>query len=263
MLQLRSLKSSSRGNAVLVSYQNAGVLIDCGISGKAAEAAILEAGLSPAAIKAILVTHEHLDHIRGVGILARRLGIPVYANDKTWAAMESSIGNLCEAQKCTFCHADAFSVDDFVMQPFPIPHDAADPVGYSVSVGDKKVSVATDMGVLEESVFRALKGSGAVLLESNHDLSMLSMGPYPPQLKQRIRSDRGHLSNDDAAKATEFLVKMGTEQILLGHLSPENNNPYLAEETVACALRMAGIKPGSDMRLFVAPKDQISACLAV
>lgn len=119
------------------------------------------------------------------------------------------------------------------------------------------------MGILEESVLRALKGSGAVLLESNHDLSMLSTGPYPPPLKQRIRSDRGHLSNDDAAKAAEFLVRMGTEQILLGHLSPENNNPYLPEETVACALRLAGIKPGSDMRLYVALKDQLSTCLAV
>ena len=154
-------------------------------------------------------------------------------------------------------------VGDIEVSPFSIPHDAADPVGYSLVANGKKVAIATDIGVLDQALFRAIGGSSAVLLEANHDRNMLDMGSYPLSLKQRIRGEKGHLSNEDAGYAAKFLAKMGTKQILLGHLSHENNYPLLAEQTVINILKEGGIEPGRDLRLCVAPRDHISEVLAV
>ncbi len=257
-MKLCSIRSGSKGNAILVWTDSTKILIDCGISGKMTECGMAEAGLSPEELNAILVTHEHRDHIGGVGILSRRYQIPVYANEATWDAMEGELGKIAPEHRRTFLHTDGFSVGDMEITPFSIPHDAADPVGYCLASDGKKVAIATDIGVLEESLFRAIQGSRTVLLESNHDRNMLDMGSYPLPLKQRIRSNKGHLSNEDAGKAAEFLVRMGVRQILLGHLSPENNYPLLAEKTVENALLAAGIQPGKDMILGIAPGDKIS-----
>ena len=252
-MKLSSIRSSSKGNAIVVWTEKTKLLIDCGISGKEAEAGIRELGLSPEDLDGILITHEHSDHILGVGVLGRRYHTPIFANDNTWAAMEPSLGKLAPIQKKAFVHTDPFTIGDIDIAPFSISHDAADPVGYCFSHQGKKLAIATDMGVLEEPVFRALKGCSAVLLEANHDIHMLEMGPYPLPLKRRIRSERGHLSNDDAGKAAEFLARMGVTQILLGHLSETNNYPLLAKKTVENALTSAGITPGKDLLLDVAP----------
>lgn len=257
-MKLCSIRSGSQGNAILVYTEETKILIDCGVSGKTAENGMREMGVEPGSLSAVLVTHEHMDHVSGVGVMTRRYKIPVYANRKTWTAMEKSVGKIAPENRREFEHSENFSVGDILVQPFSIPHDAADPVGYSLISGNKKVSVATDIGVLEESLFRSIQGSQGVLLESNHDRNMLDMGGYPLPLKQRIRGDKGHLSNDDAGKAAEFLVRMGTRKILLGHLSHENNYPLLAEQTVTNILRDAGIEPGKDMQLCVAPRDEIS-----
>ena len=257
-MKLCAIRSGSRGNAVLACTSRTRILIDCGISGRLAETGLRQAGVDPESLDAVLITHEHRDHIAGVGILSRRYHLPVYANEKTWAAMEQSLGKIAPENRRSFVHTDAFSLGDMDITPFSISHDAADPVGYTLLSGGKKMAVATDIGILEEELFRSLKGSDAVLLESNHDKNMLEMGSYPWPLKQRIRGSQGHLSNDDAGKAAEFLVKMGTRRIMLGHLSPENNYPRLAFQTVMNILQNAGIMPGRDMELFVAPGDSLS-----
>ena len=262
-MNLCSIRSGSRGNAILVWTDSTKILIDCGISGKIAENGIRDIALSPEQIDAILITHEHRDHTCGAGIMSRRYHIPIFANNNTWRSMELDIGKICPENRREFNHTDTFSIGDIEISPFSIPHDASDPVGYSLSSGDKKISIATDIGILEESLFRAVKGSQLVLLESNHDRNMLEMGSYPLSLKQRIRSDKGHLSNDDAGKAAEFLVRMGTKQIMLGHLSPENNYPLLAEQTVRNVLSKAGIVPGRDMELMIAPGDCLSKICSV
>ncbi len=257
-MKLCSIRSGSRGNAILVWTKQTVLMVDCGISGKMAECGIREAGLSPEDLTAVLVTHEHKDHTGGVGILSRRYDIPVFANEKTWYAMDGDVGKIAPEHRKTFDHIEPFSVGDIQVSPFSIPHDAADPVGYCLTGEGRKLAIATDIGVLQEDLFRAIKGCRTVLLESNHDRNMLDMGSYPLPLKQRIRSERGHLSNDDAGKAAEFLVRMGVRQILLGHLSPENNYPLLAEKTVSNSLVAAGIQPGKDMILGIAPGDRLS-----
>ena len=256
-MKMCSIRSGSRGNAILVWTEKTKLMIDCGISGKLAESGMRDAGLSPEELTAVLVTHEHKDHTGGVGIISRRYGVPVFANERTWCAMEGALGKIAPEHKKTFDHIQEFSVGDIEVSPFSIPHDAADPVGYCLTGEGKKLAIATDIGVLQESLFRAVKGSEAVLLESNHDRNMLEMGSYPLPLKQRIRSERGHLSNEEAGKAAEFLVRMGVRQILLGHLSPENNYPLLAEQTVKNTLTAAGIQPGRDMMLGIAPGDRL------
>lgn len=246
---------------MLICGGGAKLLVDCGISGKAAEAGLRELDTAPEELAGILVTHEHQDHIGGIGVLSRRYGLPIYANEETWAAMEGALGKIAPANRRSFVHTQALEIGGIGVQPFSVPHDAADPVGYCFFGDGKKVAVATDIGMLEEGLFRSLKGSDAVLLEANHDLNMLEMGGYPWPLKQRIRGQRGHLSNDDAGKAAQFLVRMGTRRIMLGHLSQENNYPLLAEQTVANTLREAGIEPERDMQLWVAPRDRLSPVL--
>ncbi len=262
-MNLCSIRSSSKGNAILVYTEKTRLLVDCGISGKLAEEGMNQLGIAPESLQGILVTHEHQDHIGGVGVMSRRYGLPVYANQKTWAAMDSALGKLAANNRCIFENETAFTIGDITVNPFAIPHDAADPVGYSFTAHGKKVSVATDIGVLEESIFRAVKGSGAILLEANHDRNLLDMGSYPLRLKQRILSEKGHLSNEDAGYAAKFLCKMGTCQIMLGHLSAENNYPLLAEETVAGILKESGIEPGRDLTLTIAPRDRVSSVMAV
>ena len=252
---------SLRGNASLVSGGNTKLLVDCGVSGKSVTSALADVDVYPEDISAIAVTHEHIDHIAGIGVMMRRYHIPVWANAATWTAMESQVGKIDKSLVNIFDNDSSFEIGEIGVKPFSIPHDAADPVGYSFMCGDEKVAVATDIGELKKDLFEAIRGSKTVLLESNHDVNMLEIGKYPPQLKRRIRGKLGHLSNDDAGRAAEFLVRLGTERIILGHLSEENNYPELARQTVICVLNDAGIKCGRDVLLGVAlPQQTVSLC---
>lgn len=260
-MDIFSLRSGSRGNASLVSGGNTKLLVDCGVSGKSVTSALADVDVYPDDISAIAVTHEHIDHIAGIGVMMRRYHIPVWANAATWAAMESQVGKIDKSLVNIFDNDSSFEIGEIGVKPFSIPHDAADPVGYSFMCGDEKVAVATDIGELKKDLFEAIRGSKTVLLESNHDVNMLEIGKYPPQLKRRIRGKLGHLSNDDAGRAAEFLVRLGTERIILGHLSEENNYPELARQTVICVLNDAGIKCGRDVLLGVAlPQQTVSLC---
>lgn len=260
-MDILSLRSGSRGNASLVSGGNTKLLVDCGVSGKSVTSALADVDVYPEDISAIAVTHEHIDHIAGIGVMMRRYHIPVWANAATWTAMESQVGKIDKSLVNIFDNDSSFEIGEIGVKPFSIPHDAADPVGYSFMCGDEKVAVATDIGELKKDLFEAIRGSKTVLLESNHDVNMLEISKYPPQLKRRIRGKLGHLSNDDAGRAAEFLVRLGTERIILGHLSEENNYPELARQTVICVLNDAGIKCGRDVLLGVAlPQQTVSLC---
>ncbi len=262
-MQLCPIRSGSKGNAILIKGEKTNILVDCGISGKKAEEGLKAFGLEASDLSGILVTHEHRDHTAGIGVFVRRHGIPVYMNQKTWIAMQSIVGKIQEELIHCFDHTQSFMIKSLEIKPFSISHDAADPVGYGIIENGKKISIATDIGVLEESLFRAIRGSDGVLLESNHDLNMLDIGSYPLSLKNRIRGNYGHLSNDDAGKAAEFLVRMGTKNIMLGHLSQENNYPILAKQTVVNILKDAGIEPGRDMNLEIAPRNSVGRSMVV
>ncbi len=253
-----SLRSSSGGNSEVAFTDKTKILIDCGISGKAALCCLADINIAPNELSAIVVTHEHTDHVRGVGVLCRKLHIPIYASEGTWYAMEHEIGAIPEECIRVFSETD-FEIGDIAVHPFKIPHDAAEPCGYAFSADTGSAAVATDMGCIDEGVLDALSGCETVLLEANHDFNMLTMGSYPFPLKNRIKGRLGHLSNDDAAKMAAELARRGTKNILLGHLSRENNYPPLAYNTVKNVLESEGAEVGRDVMLGVAARDRVTA----
>ena len=249
------LFSGSSGNALLVVCEGTALLVDAGVSASRVMKECAAAGVDPARLAGILITHEHSDHISGAGILSRKLDLPIYAPEKTWEAMAGKIGDVAgKNRRCVEPDAD-FYIGDMNIYAFRTPHDAADPVGYAFTSGHCKLTILTDIGCVESGWLRAAEGSGTVLLEANHDRDMLQAGRYPYELKRRILGRKGHLSNDDAARAAVTLVKGGVSDVILGHLSKENNFPQLAYETVASALREAGYLPGEDVNLSVARRD--------
>lgn len=254
-----TLFSGSSGNAAYLGTERGAVLIDCGVSGKQALEAMCEAGLEPDALQGILITHEHSDHIKGAGILARRLHLPIYATEGTWAGMESCVGDVPAHQRIVINAGESFFLEDLEIVPFAIPHDAGGPVGYRIYTPQASVAVATDLGYFADSVFDAISGAEVVLLESNHDPQMLQNNPYYPQrLKSRILGRKGHLSNESSAQAAVRLCGSGTQHLLLGHLSRENNTPELAYRTVRAGLENAGARLDEDVTLFVASRSQVS-----
>ena len=211
-----TLYSGSSGNSTYIGDRTGGILVDVGKNAKQTTLALREMGLSPEQIHAIFVTHEHTDHICGLRVFANRYHIPVYASLGTLEALDEK-GHL-KGDFPVFQMIDTADIGDFHVQCFHTSHDCAEGMGYSITLpGGKRVSVATDLGIMTEEVKRVLLGSQAVLLESNHDLGMLFNGPYPYVLKQRINSEFGHLNNDDAADTALELVRSGTKQLILGH----------------------------------------------
>ena len=254
-LQFCPLFSSSSGNSIFVGTEKTKILIDAGLSGAKITAEMKKIGVNPEELSAILVTHEHSDHISGVGVLSRRYHIPVYANAGTWAAMRNKLGAIEAANAVEFETGGDFSIGDLNIRPFATPHDAAEPVGYAVCAGSCKVSIATDLGCIRESWLSEVAASDVLLLEANHDVNTLEAGRYPYELKKRILGRKGHLSNDDAGKAAVELVRRGVRAIVLGHLSGENNFPELAYASVSCTLEENGLAPGRDLALSVAKRD--------
>ncbi len=256
-LKMCSLRSSSKGNSTIIYNDNTKILVDCGISGKTLECCLQEAGIDPCGVSAMVITHEHTDHIKGVGVVARKYNIPIFATYGTWSAMAKAVGEIPEGCRRVFDERISFSVGDIEVSAFEIPHDAANPVGYVFETDGDKVAVATDIGAMTDEIFDAIKGSRTVLLESNYDLFMLEAGTYPYELKRRIKGGMGHLCNDDAALTARDLVKSGTKKIILGHISPENNYPDIAYQTTKLCLEGHGFKVGEDVELYVAKRDGI------
>lgn len=252
MINFTSLISGSSGNATLFSDGSTHLLIDCGMSGKQLFEALAKIGLSPDRLDGILLTHEHIDHVKGAGVIARRHKLPIYATAGTLSAM--NVGPIPDEQIKIIDSAHDFEIGTIGIKPFDIPHDAAEPVGYSFYIGGEKFSLATDIGHMHKALIEQIMKSKMVLLESNHDVDMLQYGPYPFPLKQRILSDIGHLSNENAAKTALQLVNSGVEHIMLGHLSEKNNHPEIAMMETYNTLTFAGVKVGSDVTLQVADR---------
>ncbi|MBU4440161.1 MAG: MBL fold metallo-hydrolase [Firmicutes bacterium] len=250
-----SLYSGSSGNSLFVSNNSTKILIDAGLSGKRIQSSLDAIAENPNEIGGIMVTHEHSDHIHGVGVLSRRFDLPVYANEKTWEAMMKDLGKIAEHNIKVFDFEKPFDIMDLQIEAFKTSHDAADSAGFVISDGKKRVGIATDSGIITAEMRKALCGCDLVVLESNHDVSMLEAGSYPFYLKQRIKSDFGHLSNETAGDLALALVKEGTRQLVLAHLSQENNYPLLAYETTARILTQAGVALEEDVTLCVAKRS--------
>lgn len=228
------------------------------MSAKKIIAALQAIGENPCDIKAMLITHEHRDHIIGAGIFSRKYNVPIFANPKTWQAMELMLGKISTDNICLFNTDEAFEIKDIGIAAFEIPHDAAEPVGYNFFVGNKKLSIATDIGKITAKLGEALLGCNTLLLEANHDRQMLIDGKYPHYLKKRILGESGHLSNKQSATIAAALARTGTQRIILGHLSAENNRPELAYNEVAGAISAEGLTIGKDIILDVALRNCVS-----
>ena len=251
-----SLVSGSSGNSTLISDGRTTLLADCGLSCKKLEQAMETAGVKPESLNGILITHEHSDHVKGVGVVSRKYNLPVYATLGTHANMNLS---GVDERNIKYISPDVdFEIGTIGVRPFSIPHDAADPIGFNFFFGEKKLSLATDIGKMNDYIFDCLKNSMAVILESNHDTQMLRTGRYPAVLKKRILSDFGHLSNDDAAKTVCELIKNGTKYVMLGHLSNENNTPTKAYTKTAEDMERMGAVIGKDVALSLAGRFGLS-----
>ena len=246
-LHLCVLASGSRGNAVYIADEKRAVLIDAGLSGVEIERRMASRGLNPERIGAIVVSHEHSDHIHGVGVLARRYGARVYMTTATYRASGGAIGKIPDLRH--FECGTGFAIGELAVHPFTTSHDAADPAGFTVAANGVKIGVATDIGVPTALLRTHLADCTALVLEANHDPEMLDTGPYPWPLKQRIRSRSGHLSNDASGELLEALIHPGLTHVILAHLSEQNNSP---EKALAAVRRVLG---GQPVHLSVASQD--------
>ncbi len=251
------LYSGSSGNCGYLEAGETRILVDCGLSGRVIEQAMESIGGSLQGIRGILISHEHSDHVKAAGILCRKYRIPIYANEATWQHMSAALGAVERSMTRIFATGEDFRIGDITVLPFPIPHDAAEPVGFRFWAGRRSVAIATDMGYVRQDVLDAVGGSDLILWESNHDVDMLEHNPhYTRALKQRILGRRGHLSNETSADGLLRLLDTGTHHIVLGHLSGENNTPELALETAVHALRRQGAEPGKDVFVDLAWRDR-------
>ena len=266
MLELCAIASGSSGNCICVGSDNTHLLIDAGISGKRIETGLNEIDLKTSEMQGILVTHEHIDHIAGLGVLARRYGIPIFATEKTISAIlnTKSVGKIDTGLFQVIQPGKRFSVGELLIQPIAISHDAADPVAYKVMKDDKTVAVVTDLGNYNQAIVDELQGLDALLLEANHDVKMLQLGVYPYSLKQRILGDRGHLSNERSGQLLSELLHDNFGSVVLGHLSKENNYEELAYEAVRLEITMADNPyKAEDFPMFVARRDTVSPMIRV
>lgn len=253
-MKLCSIASGSSGNCIYLETEESHILIDAGYSGKQIEKLLKQASIDPKNLDAIFVTHEHSDHIQGVGVLSRRFHIPIYANRKTWEAMSSKIGKITADHRKVFKNKQRFAFKDLEVFPFQLYHDAVDPVGYSFVCRDEKASVLTDTGILDQEIMDAVQGSDIYYFEANHDEGMLLEGPYPQPLKERILSEKGHLSNRQAGTALCDLLRGDDEVVLLAHMSVVNDSAEVCRNTICSTLMEEGIDPERHMKILVAPR---------
>lgn len=260
-MNLCSIASGSSGNCIFIGTEQTSLLVDIGISAKQAETGLHTIDRTLKDIDGILVTHEHSDHIRGVGVAARKAGIPIYGTKGTLEAIKncSSLGKIDEGLYREISPDEIFQVGDMEIVPFRISHDAADPVAYRVNSGEKSAAVVTDLGGYNDYIVDHLQGLDAVLLEANHDVRMLQAGVYPYYLKQRILSSHGHLSNENAGRLLCRILHDNLKSVFLGHLSKENNYEALAYETV-CTEVTLGDNPyrANDFKIQVARRSEAS-----
>ena len=262
-LKFCSFASGSSGNSYLVKDDKTAVLIDAGISGKKILTALEETDTPKEDVQALLITHEHIDHVKSIPVLTKRIpDLSVYANPATWDQIQRPVP---EDNRMEFRTGRDFQVGSLQIHTFPVPHDAPEPVGFSIHSGDRKISIVTDVGYITEEIGEEILDADLLLLEANHEREMLLAGRYPYLLKQRILGDKGHLSNVSAGECLSSIVqrKDKKRQVLLGHLSRENNDPGVAMLAVRNTLLEDDIIIGGDLQVAVASRDERSRLLTV
>lgn len=257
MLNFCSLYSGSSGNSLFVETENTKLLVDAGVSCKKIENALEDINVEASSLNGILVTHEHTDHIQGLGTLSRKYNLPVFVNQKTLDSMPKQRDKISEKNINIFNSNEKFEIGDLQIKPFSIPHDAIDPCGFNIYKDSKKISIATDLGHINKDILKNLEESLFVMLESNYDPNVLRCSPYPFTLKSRIASSTGHLSNEMAGKTISHLLNSGLKEAMLGHLSKESNFPELAYQTVLDEL-ISNNYDESKFSLNVASRDKHS-----
>lgn len=251
-MQFGTIASGSSGNCLYAGDGQHHLLIDAGISGKRVFAGLEKFGVLPEQIEGILVTHEHIDHIAGLGVLIRKLKIPVYATERTLDEIlkVKSLGKMSTEYFVAVKPGEDFKIGDMEIHPYHISHDAKDPVAYTVASHGKKLGMCTDLGYYDDYTVDQLKDSDILYVEANHDIRMLQVGPYPYYLKQRILGNRGHLCNEMSGRLVGELLSDRLKKVFLGHLSKENNYPDLALETVK---QETGLYENRQISLFESP----------
>ena len=249
-LRYSILASGSTGNALYVESDEHSFLVDAGFSGKQMESLFSQIDRDISKLSGIFVTHEHSDHIKGIGVLARKYHLPVYANEKTWRAMESSVGAIPTEQKFVFNMETVKSFGSIDIESFGVSHDAAEPMFYVFHHADKKLVLITDTGYVSDRMKGTISDADVYIFESNHDVQMLRMGRYPWNTKRRILSDLGHVSNEDAALAMSDVIGDRTKRIYLAHLSLDNNMKDLAKMAVTQTLEGQGLIVGEQFDLY-------------
>ena len=244
------LASGSSGNAIYIENDHHSFLVDAGLSGRKLEELFASIGKKMSNLDGILVTHEHSDHVKGLGIVARKHKVPVYANEKTWKAMDGLVGAIPVEQRFHFDMDTIKSFGALDIESFAVSHDAADPMFYVFHENGRKLSLITDTGYVSDRMKGIIQASDAYVFESNHDIGMLQMGRYPWSVKRRILSDVGHVSNEDAAVAMSEVMAEKPTRIYLSHLSKDNNMKELARMSVEQTLKTKGIVVGEYVNLY-------------
>jgi phosphoribosyl 1,2-cyclic phosphodiesterase len=262
-LHFSVLASGSTGNAIYVETEDQRFLVDAGLSGKQMDALFQQIGREMKNLTGLLVTHEHSDHIKGIGIVARKYKLPIYANEKTWNAMNGLIGEVPVEQKFTFDMETVKSFGSLDIESFGVSHDAAEPMFYIFHHEGKKIVLITDTGYVSDRMKGIISNADVYVFESNHDVQMLRMGRYPWNIKRRILGDYGHVSNEDAAIAMSEVIGDNTKQIYLAHLSADNNMKDLARMAVSQTLEGRGIRAGEQFNLFDTDPKKPTALTAV
>lgn len=263
MLNFCSLYSGSSGNSLFVETANTKLLIDAGVSSKKIENALLDINVDPSSLDGILITHEHMDHVQGLGTLSKKFDLPVFVNQETLDAMPKQRDKIASNNIKTFKISDKFAIGDLAIKPFSIPHDAANPCGFNIWKDDKKISIATDIGHMTNGILKQLEESLFIMLEANYDPEVLRCSSYPFTLKSRIAGPTGHLSNEIAGKTISHLLQSGLKNAMLGHLSKESNFPELAYQTVVDELIANHSFEKNSLQLSVASRENHSKLIQI
>lgn len=255
-MRMCSIASGSSGNCIYVGNDCTHILVDVGISGKRITEGLNGIGIKPDEVDGIMITHEHTDHIQGLGVISRKYGIPIYATEGTIKGIQKSAYRVDDSLLNVIKADSKFVIKDMTINPMKVSHDALEPVAYRLSSDKKKCAIITDIGKYDDYTLGCLQGMDVILAEANHDVRMLEVGPYSYSLKQRILGDRGHLSNENSGKMISALLNDNIKHIILGHLSKDNNLPELAYETVRLEIT-ASQTPynGNDFPISVAGRD--------
>lgn len=262
MLRAATLASGSSGNCTVVSDGRIHILIDAGISARRITQGLRALGIEPRHLSGILITHEHADHVNGLPVLCRQIDAPLYTAEPTAFALCRKWGGLTDRFR-VFAPGQRFALGGLEVRAFANSHDCACPVGYCIADGRRKLALCTDTGVITPAAWEEAAGSDTLICEFNYDPELLRVGPYPYYLKERIRGEQGHLSNEVGASLAAWAAERGARQVVLAHLSQENNRPELALAAAGRALSGLGLSSGKDVELLAAPRNESSGWLEV